>query len=131
MLGMLGGNKDSVDAYQLGAGKKIVDLRITETDLIFTFEDGYMMALTDQGQSCCEYRYMHTDDNLEDYIGSILMDAEVQPGAEEDFEWGECKDSEFLIITTSKGQFTVVNYNEHNGYYGGFAIRARAWKENA
>lgn len=33
-------------------------------------------------------------------------------------------ESQFLMIRTSLGVFTVVNYNEHNGYYGGFALRA-------
>ena len=54
------------------------------------------------------------------------MGASVQDGPSHVYEEDdkERKDCQFLIITTSKGQFTVANYNEHNGYYGGFALIA-------
>lgn len=124
MIGWLGGNEDSVNALQKGLNKVITDLKITDKELLFTFADGYKMRLSDEGQSCCEHRYMHTDDDLDYYIGSTLLDVETKPGPEESLEYGDVKESEFLIITISLGQFTIVNYNEHNGYYGGFLIRA-------
>jgi hypothetical protein len=39
-------------------------------------------------------------------------------------------ETQFLIVDTTKGSFTIVNHNEHNGYYGGFGLVAqpRGWK---
>jgi hypothetical protein len=70
---------------------------------------------------------MHTDDVLQDFIGAKLLNAEVREGPTELDKYGDPIESEFLVVSTSIGFFTVVNYNEHNGYYGGFIIRcARA-----
>ncbi len=124
MLAYLGGNKESVEAMTEAAGKEIAALDIDEKRLLFTFTDGTAMKLYDDGQSCCEYRYMHTDDQLEDFVGAEFREAEVRDGPEIVDDYSDVKESQFLVITTSTGQFTVVNYNEHNGYYGGFAIRA-------
>jgi hypothetical protein len=123
---MLSSNKESIRAFKQAIGKTIVDLGIKENKLVFTFDTGLKMALYDNGQSCCEHRYMHTDDKLSDFIGATFQDAEVRAGGRNEIEeYEDVLDSEFLIITTSKGQFTIVNYNEHNGYYGGFAIEAK------
>jgi hypothetical protein len=37
-------------------------------------------------------------------------------------ESGEDHDIAFLLVQTSDGVFTMVNHNEHNGYYGGFLV---------
>lgn len=128
MIGQLQGNKDSVDAFMRGKDKEIADLGIDDNALTFIFVDGYQMKLFDGGQTCCENRFMHTDDDLSFFIGSKLTEAETRPGPEKNVEYGDVEESEFLIVTTTKGQFTIVNYNEHNGYYGGFLIRAAAIK---
>ena len=130
----LNSDEESVKAHQESVGKVITHLEIEEnpkTDfydianrLIFTLEDNSKLALFDDGQSCCEIRYMHTDDDLGSFLGAIFQDVEIRDGATKENEW-DTIESQFLIVSTSKGQFTVVNYNEHNGYYGGFAIEAR------
>jgi hypothetical protein len=124
MLGLLGGNEESANTFKDAIGKTIAALEITEKELQFTFDDGSKIILFDDGQSCCEHRYMHTDDDIKYYTGSKLLSAETRAGGEVE---GDCdvKESEFLIVTTDKGSFTVVNYNEHNGYYGGFSIRCK------
>lgn len=107
-------------------GKIIVNLEIIfDEDLVFTFGDGIKMILFDNGQMCCEARWMHTDDVLNYYTGAIFQGIEIKEGPEGVSESGEEKESEFLMVSTDKGQFTVVNYNEHNGSYGGFALQAR------
>jgi hypothetical protein len=131
LLGYLGGNASSVDAWTASVGKTITDLRIEDNELRFTFDDGSRMKLFDNGQSCCETRWMHTDDDLPYYIGAALIGAEIRPGGTKEGEYGDETESEFLIVTTSKGMFTVVNYNEHNGYYGGFLIEAAAIEQKA
>jgi len=111
--------------FQKSLGKTIKNINISEEELKLSFEDGSHLIFWDDGQSCCEHRYMHTDDTLDYYQGSTFNGVDVKSGPEEEDEYGDCKESEFLIVTTSKGQFTVVNYNEHNGYYGGFSILCR------
>jgi len=123
ILSDLVGNKESVGAYTESLGKEITVLNITEDRLLFHFTDDSAIKFFDDGQSCCEHRYMHTDDELQDFVGSLFQGAEIRDGPEEGSEWDGVKESQFLVITTSMGLFTVVNYNEHNGYYGGFALR--------
>ena len=115
-------------------GKTISDLRFSENDndsaLSITFADGSKLTLFDDGHSCCETRYMRTDDNLAEYIGGRLLGAEVKDVPEligfwkDEDEYGD-HDIQFLEITTSKGSFVMSNHNEHNGYYGGFCIEAK------
>lgn len=127
MLGMLGSNQASVDALLAAKGKTISTLTYDDDALRFTFEDGSGMKLADEGQSCCEARYMRTDDDLSYFVGSKLMDAKVREGPDEEGEYGDMHEIAFLVVTTSKGTFTMANHNEHNGYYGGFLIRAESF----
>lgn len=126
-------SKINAELFSSKIGKVIESLKIEDNELLFSFVgDEIPIKLFDNAQRCCELRYMHTDDNLEYYIGSKLLGAGVANGPEEENEWGEAKESQFLKVETSKGVFTIVNYNEHNGYYGGFAIEcvANTWEEN-
>ena len=125
-INALDGNARSVTTWTAAIGKKIVDLRLPpETDaLYFTFADGSQMKVYDDGQSCCETRYMKTDDPLADFIGATLLGGELLEGPTTDGEWGEPHETQFLRIKTSVGDFTMVNHNEHNGYYGGFWVIA-------
>ncbi len=102
--------------------KELKDLSIDNNALILTFIDDTCIKLFDAGQNCCEVRWMHSDDDLAYFIGATLQDADVQDGPT--VQGSDVQESQFLIISTSKGQFTVVNYNEHNGYYDGFIIVA-------
>ncbi len=117
------GDPESILIFNNSIGRTIKDLGIIDNYLFFMFDDNSGMHLSDSEQNCCEERYMHTDDDLQYFTGAILQGAEVRLGPEED-GCGIYKESQFLSISTSKGQFTVVNYNIHNGYYGGFSIEA-------
>jgi hypothetical protein len=127
MIGLLGGNEESVKAFKTAIGKRISSLKLDEDALHFTFEDGSKLKLFDDGQTCCEHRYMTSDDDLQSFVGSELVSAEIRdaPAPPPD-ECGECHEVEFLVVSTSKGRFTVETHNEHNGYYGGFLVRAYA-----
>jgi len=126
MLGMLGGNADSVEAFSAGVGQKITRLWLDEAKdcLRFEFENGYKMSLADEGQSCCETRYITTDDDLSAFVGATLLGAEVRAGSEADEDYG-VHEIQFLVVKTSLGEFTCETHNEHNGYCGGFLVRAR------
>lgn len=104
--------------------KEIKNVHCEEQSLTFNFTDETRFEFFDDGQSCCETRYMNTDDCLSDFKGAKFVNAEVRDGPQEKSsnEYGDPADIQFLIVTTTKGQFTVVNYNEHNGYYAGFGL---------
>lgn len=123
MLGYLAGNESSVNAFTGAANKTISALELKDDELHFTFSDGTKIKLFDDGQSCCEHRYMTTDDDLSYYVGAVLMDAEVAEAPNQPDEYG-AHEVQFLKVKTSKGVFTMESHNEHNGYYGGFLIRA-------
>lgn len=125
MIGMLAGNKDSVNVFREAMGKKIKALSLGDDDALhFVFEDDTKMMLFDNGQSCCEVRYMRTDDDLEQFIESKLLDAEIADGPEIDDVLYGTHETQFLNIKTNLGIFTMTTHNEHNGYYAGFLIRA-------
>ena len=124
MINMLGGNQDSAEAFQKVIGQKITNLSLDEggdNALRFEFENGSKGKLWDDGRSCCESRYMRTDDDLSHYIGSTLLGAEVSPAPNETYEYGE-HEVQFLRVKTDRGIITFSSHNEHNGYYGGFWV---------
>ena len=126
MINKLSGNSSSVRAFQNAIGKQISSLELTENELLFVFSDGARMRLFDNGQSCCETRYMTTDDDLSYYVGSKLLGAEIRDaptGDEKDYDHDD-HDVQFLLVNTDKGTFTMENHNVHNGYYGGFSVCA-------
>ena len=124
LIGMLGGNADSVAAFTGAVGKTIAGLTLGEDDALhFVFDDGSKMKLYDDGQSCCENRYMRTDDNLADYVGAKLLGATIKEAPSIEAEYDE-HEVQFLEVQTDRGVFTMASHNEHNGYYGGFLIRA-------
>lgn len=112
-------------------GKRVASIRLDqsraqwpEDNLVFRFDDGSGIRIYDDGQSCCEHRYMTTDDDLEAFVGANFINAEERSAANQPDEWGE-HEVAFLIVTTSLGAFTIETHNEHNGYYGGFWLVAR------
>jgi hypothetical protein len=101
----------------------IKDLKITDDDsLLIEFDYGFKIKMFDAGQSCCEIRYMRTDDNLSDYLGAKFLGFELKEAPSIPDEYGE-HEVQFLEVKTSKGSFTMASHNEHNGYYAGFDIR--------
>lgn len=131
MLGMLGGNDETVESIKTSLGKIISNVKVEsasrgEDSLEITFTDESVLRLWDGGQSCCEHRYMICDDNLDYFVGATLTDVGISqadsPTPED--EYGEEHEIQFLDVTTNKGLIQVATHNEHNGYYGGFYIRA-------
>lgn len=124
MINMLGGNTETVAAVKASFGKKITDITFSEDKLTLKFIDDTKLSIWDDGQSCCEHRYMHTDDKLKDFIGGKLMDIEVANAPDIVGEYGDAHEVQFLKVKTGKGWFTIETHNVHNGYYGGFSIKA-------
>ena len=134
-IGLLGGNEDTVKAIQGALGKEIAEIELRKGEdyedyydaLCLTFVDETKIIIFDDGQSCGEERYMTTDDDLQYFVGATFLDTEIAeaPDVEGDSEVHEVQ---FLNIKTSKGVFTMETHNRHNGWYGGFLIRAKEIK---
>ena len=117
----------SAEAFLKVVGKKIMGIKLEDDMLYISFGSQGTLKVSDEGQSCCEHRYITTDDKLEDYVGGNLLNIEVKPvpiPLLDDGE-GESHDIEFVEVSTSKGAFVLVTHNEHNGYYGGFFVCAK------
>jgi len=125
MIQMLGGNAETVAAVNYAVGKRIESVSMCLDTLEIELNDGRSVHVSDEGQSCCERRYMTCDDDLPSFAGATIAAIEtrdVPPIADDD---NECHDVQFLVVTTDKGAITCSTHNEHNGYYGGFSIQAR------
>jgi len=122
---LLNEGEDSNNIIEQAVGKTITAVKLEENgeSCQITFADGTGITFTDGVQSCCERRYMTTDDDLPYYSGAKFLGAEKRkaPAIEHEYGMHEC---EFLVILTDKGNISFVNHNEHNGYYGGFYVCA-------
>jgi len=129
MIGLLSGNEETVEAYKGGVGKVIKSILLDAARgdsgaLIIRFTDDTGIIVWDDGQSCCESRYMTTDDDLSAFVGATLNDMDIRDGGTVGGGYEE-HEVQFLVVNTSLGSFTCETHNEHNGYYGGFLIRIR------
>jgi hypothetical protein len=132
MLNMLGSNEETVLALKQSLGKTIKNFSVNEDDphILINFEEDSALKIWDDGQSCCENRYVRTDDKPETFKGAKILKYELEDGPNQDKEEEEEEDYgrhevQFFRILTDKGIIIFSNHNEHNGYYGGFSIAAR------
>ena len=114
-----GGTEHGSSEYE---GLKITSAEIVDNRLKLSFDNGKNIAIWDNGQSCCESRYMTTDDNVQSLVGAHLKGIMTKAGPDEPDEYGECHEQVFVEIQTDTGFVTIVNHNQHNGYYGGFGL---------
>jgi len=105
-------------------------LEIKETS--FDGKDGFTIITDNQtiklgidnGQCCCEnWGYFMSEYNLEDFIGSELLDVKITDSllkTNNEFDVNDMYEGDvmFVNIETSNGLLQFVAYNEHNGYYG-------------
>lgn len=124
MINVLGGKSQGAEHITPCLGEKIESVEVSDKVCTIRMQNGVGCTLSDDGQSCCEYRHMSCDDDLTAFVGSELIDIEIAEGPGLADEHGEDHDTEFLRLKTSDGIITIVNHNEHNGYYGGFYIVA-------
>lgn len=89
-----------------------------------TCSDGSKYSVViDNGQGCCEHwGYLTSEDNLREFIGAQLLDVTVTDKVlntkvlePDSLQAEECV---FVTFQTDKGDFQLVAYNQHNGYYG-------------
>ena len=124
MIQSLGGNEETVKAVKGSLGKTIASLALVDDILTLGFTDETKLSFSDEGQSCCEHRYMTTGDDLSSFVGAQFTDVELREAPSLEVGYGE-HEVQFLVISTDRGNVTVETHNEHNGYYGWFWICAR------
>lgn len=100
-------------------------LALGDDGLRITFTDKTTLEISDAGQSCCETRYMRTDDDMAMHIGATLTGVQVKEAADVNPCHGDLHEVVFMEVLTSNGHVTFSNHNEHNGYYGGFLLSAK------
>ena len=114
-----GGSAHSADEYY---GQRVTAAAIDDERLTLTlFPSGKVIQIWDNGQSCCESRYMTTDDDVQSLVGHELRRIETKDGPNQTDGYGE-HEQVFIEVGTDVGFITIVNHNEHNGYYGGFGL---------
>lgn len=123
MLHYLGGGspKSPSDYY----GRTITKAEQVGEELRLGFEDGVTIRIFDNGQSCCEYRFMRTDDDLATLVGKKLVAIETNAAkseAETKDDGDGASEAVFLDVKTDGGMISFSFHNEHNGYYGGFGL---------
>jgi hypothetical protein len=126
MLSILEGDRGTAEAVASAIGKMIASVALPKDDggITILFTDGAKLRIWDDGQSCCEHRYVTCDDDLSGYVGALIASIEERDAADVQDENGECHEQRFVVIATTLGSITICTHNEHNGYYGGFSLRA-------
>lgn len=109
------------------AGKVIKKASFGGNEIVLEFEDGTKIEITDDGQSCCEERYMTSSDDFSSLVGNQLFDIDVKEVTETSADY-DTHEIAFLHIITNKATVVVETHNKHNGYYGGFSLTVKEVK---
>lgn len=120
MISMLSGNNNEEVIINL-INSKITYLNL-ENDAIIIKTEQYSAKVFDDGQSCCESRYITTSDKLQEFIGATIISFDLKEVKGPEVEYGD-HEIMFFQINTDRGAITFETHNEHNGYYGGFSIK--------
>jgi len=114
---------DIVKNYELSFDQELIVTAVSmdEEALKLTFNNGRAVRLTDEGHCCCELRHMSTDDDIQSLIGRRLISVKEKEGSSYE-DNGDVHEIVFVEIQTDAGFVTIVNHNEHNGYYSGFSM---------
>lgn len=139
---LFGDDGESAKALTGALGKTISELWLMDGDsdettgMAFVFTDGTGVLFYDSARSCCEHRHMTCDDDLAPFIGATFMDVNLsernntEETSKTESEYGDIHEWAFVDFKTSMGVFTATQHNEHNGYYGGICLAARALKDD-
>ena len=126
MIDMLCGadREETSKAIISSIGKVIEDITLIDDEIKITFEDQSRIMIWDDGQSWCESRYTVCDEDLSNYSGHKLVSVIDRDCEVKDENYG-VHEINFLDVVTDKGKIQFRSHNEHNGYYGGFSMKAK------
>lgn len=126
MIRELSGYGDTAEIYKEIEGKVIKNAEFKNDSLYLTFDNG-KVRLFDNGQSCCERRYITCDDSACFLVGNKFTGIKLKMAPNKEDEYGE-HEIMFVEVETSGGSIILETHNEHNGYYGGFSIELERCK---
>lgn len=101
----------------------ITSATLVDNGLHLILDNGTTIDIEDDGQLCCESRYATCDDDLTTLVGAKLVGVRVKEAKITKEDVCETHEVAFLDVITTNGTVTLATHNEHNGYYGGFALR--------
>ena len=130
--------KTRLESLKLSKGKTINNIQVAGGNIIkILFADKTTLTIGNCNM-CCECRYFATDDDVDYYKGTILLDIQTRSTVykndipcdvkccrliNEDCDHaGDGAEVQFLLITTNLGVITIQAYNKHNGYYAGINL---------
>lgn len=117
---------EGTEDIEAAIGKQITGLEVDEDACVISLASGERLRIWDDGQDCCERRYITCDDNVSGFDGARLVAIEARDvGPEQPPGDDAAHDVVFVVIETDRGAVTLCTHNEHNGYYGGFHLRAQ------
>jgi len=131
LIDMMGGYREEaiLIKHYIDEKHRLTGLHLDDYEhLRLDFDNGQTLSFWDNGQSCCESRWMSTDDDLEHFVRARLVGVEILCAPDEHRcpnEYSDVYEAQFLAVRTTKGVITCVNHLDHNGYYGGFSLRVR------
>jgi hypothetical protein len=107
-------------------GKIISSATVDEDGCYLGFTDGSRLSIADEGQSCCEQRYVTCDDSPEDLVGQPYAGYEVKESTNDHEDDYDVHDAVFVEVKAGLSSIVMETHNVHNGYYGGFDITEKA-----
>lgn len=110
--------------YAGAIGKQITSAYKDGNAIRITFVDGSRLFIQDDGQSCCEHRYLTCDDEVESMVGEFFSSISTTLGNDRNSDSDMVHEICFVTIYTNRDHYTLCTHNIHNGYYGGFDIVA-------
>src|SRR6185312_7899172 len=70
-------------------GRTVCGAEIIDDRLRLTLDGGEQIEIWDDGQSCCENRWLTCDDDLKSLCGHTLARIDTKSGPNESSEWGD------------------------------------------
>jgi hypothetical protein len=114
-------HRDSSDPENVFCGREIKGVALERQSLILEFTDGTALTIWDDGQSCCESRYVTCDDDINCLIGGKFHSVILKEA--DDIPTSDIHEICFVDVWTDRSVITLCTHNEHNGYYGGFNLK--------
>lgn len=104
----------------------IVETAMIDDHFYLMLDNNVLVDIFDAGQSCCEQRHMKCDDDITGVVGQHLRGIVEKPTDADGETYGVHEILFVEILTDEGGCLSLVNHNEHNGYYGGFTLSVEA-----
>lgn len=102
----------SLDAdYALAVGKQITSAYKSDNQICINFIDNSKLLIFDDGQSCCEHRYLTCDDYLEGMIGEFFSSISTTCCDNLDSSEDMYHEVRFVTIYTNRDHYTACTHN--------------------